>query len=840
MRNKFLLSLFFGVIIALFSIMPVSQSVFAETPYNPVPYEDIGSILEQHAKDSDRVTLEVIGKSAQGHDLYGVVISNSENSGDLEKSKTLRTLMIEDPKEAQEFVDENPDVKVPFMINGSVHGNEYAGTDAVLKLIDRFGYANDDTTMSILESNIIVINVVANPDGRILGTRANSEGYDLNRDFVTIAQPETSANIDFIKEWLPMVHLDLHGYVKRSDDYPGLIEPTTGPHNPNTEHDIYIKWGLEQAKAMERELVSNKDEFETPLYKGMKGTHIPYRDAEDGWDDYPPIFTPGHTMYQGAYVATLETPNNSTDGVDWHYHAVMGALKYATENRIGMLEDQIEVFRRGVEFDHPDHEAGFFPKAYILPMNHTDPSATIQGAKRFLKSGIKVHKADESFTVDGITYDKGTYIVKMNQAMAGLANTLLWDGEDITDKVNAMYDISGWSLPELWGFDAIATDSTIDIPVTEVENIDIEGELVGEGPYEITNSSVSSIVLVNKLIKNNLNVYKASNGKYYVEKGDGDILSKAAQQTPGLILNTKAIPEDAKKLGEVNVAILKDNGQHGTRTALGELGFEVSEILPQEIADNGLSGYDVLVVNGKGRASDESYKQNIHEFVLSGGKYIAIGSNASSGAVELGLADARVISGGTNSNGIVEVNYKDTTLTAGYAEQGFGFVYNPVWYMDVEDDRVVANYADQDFFKAGFWKNSQAGQGQRSIIKGHFDTVTLLGLEVGFRDHPKNLFRLLSNAIYPGDGPILTTVTDTKKRVERYEDEFANSSTMRLLQTHLTSVGHYESNGAMDKAIKHMKSFKILIEQMKEKELVSIKLFNILNSDADLLLKKWE
>lgn len=839
MRNKFLLSLFFGVIIALFGIMPVSQSVFAETPYNPVPYEDIGSILEQHAKDSDRVTLEVIGKSAQGHDLYGVVISNSENSGDLEKSKTLRTLMIEDPKEAQEFVDENPDVKVPFMINGSVHGNEYAGTDAVLKLIDRFGYANDDTTMSILESNIIVINVVANPDGRILGTRANSEGYDLNRDFVTIAQPETSANIDFIKEWLPMVHLDLHGYVKRSDDYPGLIEPTTGPHNPNTEHDIYIKWGLEQAKAMERELVSNKDEFETPLYKGMKGTHIPYRDAEDGWDDYPPIFTPGHTMYQGAYVATLETPNNSTDGVDWHYHAVMGALKYATENRMGMLEDQIEVFRRGVEFDHPDHEAGFFPKAYILPMNHTDPSATIQGAKRFLKSGIKVHKADESFTVDGITYDKGTYIVKMNQAMAGLANTLLWDGEDITDKVNAMYDISGWSLPELWGFDAIATDSTIDIPVTEVENIDIEGELVGEGPYEITNSSVSSIVLVNKLIKNNLNVYKASNGKYYVEKGDGDILSKAAQQTSGLILNTKAIPKDAKKLGEVNVAILKDNG-HGTRTALRELGFEVSEILPQEIADNGLSDYDVLVVNGKGRDSDESYKQNIHEFVLNGGKYIAIGSNASSGAVELGLADARVISGGTNSNGIVEVNYKDTTLTAGYAEQGFGFVYNPVWYMDVEDDRVVANYADQDFFKAGFWKNSQAGQGQRSIIKGHFDTVTLLGLEVGFRDHPKNLFRLLSNAIYPGDGPILTTVTDTKKRVERYEDEFANSSTMRLLQTHLTSVGHYESNGAMDKAIKHMKSFKILIEQMKEKELVSTKLFNILNSDADLLLKKWE
>lgn len=839
-KQRFLFSLFFTFIVALFAVMPLSQTAHAQTPYNPVPYEDIGPILEKHAQDSDRVTLEILGQSALGHDLYGVVISDPED--DLEQFKSLRKEMINNPNDAREIIKENPDFKVPFLINGSIHGNEYAGTDAVLKLIDRFAYANDEETKRILENNILIFNVNNNPDGRILGTRQNGNGFDINRDHVTLSQPEAAINVDLITEWNPMVHLDLHGYVRRSNEYPGLIEPSTIPHNTNYEYDLYIKWALDQAEAMEEELVMNKQSFETDMYKNMKGTHIPYRDAVDGWDDYPPIFTPVYAINHGIYGHTLETPTNSVDGVDWHVHAVIGALNFATENKVEMTEDQLEIWRRGIEFDHPQHEADFFPRAYILPASEIDPSATIKAVNSLLRHSVEVKQADEAFTVDGKQYRKGTYIVQLDQPKASLANTLLWDGEDISEQVSSMYDISAWSLPELWGFEAIATHSSMDISVKEVEQVSTEGKLIGTGPYEITNSSVASIVLVNKLIDNNISVFKANNGNFYVEQNDGDTLKELVQQSPGITLSTKPIPENAKQIDKVNIALLKDRNEHGIRTALKQLEFQITEIEPQEIAEDGLDEYDVLVVNGSGIERGDSYKQNIDEFIDRGGKYIAIGSSASNVAAQLDLVDATINSGGRNSNGIVKVNYKDVSQTAGYADLDFGFVYNPVWYTNIESDRVIASYAEQDFFRAGFWKKPEVAQGQPAIIKGHSNAVTLLGLEVGFRAHPEHLYRLVSNAIYPGDETILTTVSGMKERVERYQEEgeFGRDDVVRLLQTHLTSVGHYAEKGSIDKATKHMKGFKLLIENLKENELVSEKVYKILNNDANSMLTKWQ
>lgn len=840
MRNQLSLKFVITFIVALFAVIPVSETAQAQTPYEPVPYEDIGAILEQHDQASDRVSLRVLGQSALGHNLYEVVISDPEV--DLEQLKETRKEMIKHPVEAQEIVDENPDFKVPILINGSIHGNEYAGTDAVLKLIDRFAYENDDETMNILENNVLVFNVVNNPDGRILGTRQNGNGFDINRDHVTLSQPEAAINVDLITDWNPMVHLDLHGYVRRSNDYPGLIEPSTVPHNPNYEYDLFIKWALAQAEGMEQELVANKDAFETDLYRNMKGTHIPYRDAVDGWDDYPPIFTPVYAINHGIYGHTLETPTNSVDGVDWHVHAVMGALKFATENKVDMTKDQLEIWRRGVEFDHPEHEEGFFPNAYILPYNDTDPSSTVKAVNALLRHSVEVKQATESFIVDGNEYEEGTYIVQMDQAKASLANTLLWDGEDITDQVSAMYDISAWNLPDLWGFDAIPTDETLSAHVKDVEQVDVEGEVIGDGPYEITNSSVASVVLVNELIEHEFSVYKGSNGNFYVEPEDGNTLHELVRQSPGMTLKTTSIPKDAQRLDQVNVAILRDGGQHGIRTALKQLGFHVTEIAPQEIAESGLHDFDVLVANGSGRHNSHVYKQHIDEFIINGGKYIAIGANASNVVVQLELADVTVNSGGRNSNGVVHVDYLDTSLTTGYKNYDFGFVYNPAWYTNVEQDRIVASYAEENFFKAGFWKNSHVAQGQPAIIKGHNPGVTLFGLEVGFRAHPQYLYRLLSNAIYPGEETILTTISSMIERVDRYEEEgeFANHGIARSLKVHLESVNHFEHKGDINKAIKHMEGFKDLLNNHNDNDMMSEKVYNIFKADTDALLTKWQ
>jgi len=75
------------------------------------------------------------------------------------------------------------DYKATIYIHGSIHGNEMAGTDACLDIIRLLAYDNSHEVQNILENAIIIINVCANPDGRIANRRQNDNYFDLNRDF---------------------------------------------------------------------------------------------------------------------------------------------------------------------------------------------------------------------------------------------------------------------------------------------------------------------------------------------------------------------------------------------------------------------------------------------------------------------------------------------------------------------------------------------------------------------------------------------------------------------------------------------------------------------------------
>ncbi|SFD54189.1 Zinc carboxypeptidase [Bacillus sp. OV194] len=758
-------------------------SLFNSENYNFTKYSKIGQQLLKIQKQSHRMTVTKYGKSANGRDMYVVTIADQKAKGQLGFYKKLRKEMFKNPEKAQVFIDKHPDVKVPVMINGSIHGTEFAGSDAVLQLIERFAKNNDADTKQILKNQILIFNVVANPDGRIDATRFNGNGIDLNRDFITQSQPETQAMVSLIKEWNPMVFLDLHGYVKDygGPDKPGLIEPCTPPHNPNYEYDLFSNWAMNQAKAMESEIVSNRKDYKNTNtstskvdYQNMTGAYIPQRDDTAGWDDYPPIFTPMYAMYHGSYGYTLETPTNDWDGVKWHYDAVMGALNYASEHKTSMVKDQIEVFKRGINFDHPFHKKGFFPKAYILPSDPTDSSATEKAVSHLMKNDIEVSKSKKTFNFNGKTYPAGTYIVNMSQAKAGLANTMLWDGEDITDDTPAMYDISAWSLPELWGFDAIQVpaDSNLKFSLQDVKSAHDEGKLIGKGPYKIPNTSVKSVELANKLINRGYAVQRGTDGSFYIKSRVNHDLMQFVRKS-GLIVKSAAIPNQVQNVKQLHVTILKDGGMgknqshSGTKLALERLGFNVRELAPRDLAVQGLGNTDVFFYNGtsnlisyknskanaefglENEAQFQALKKNITDFVNGGGKYIAIGSGAASATKTLGLTNVTINKGNPDSNGIVRVDYNHSALTQGYNESDYGFVYGPVWYTNTDGYETAASFKNSsEFFMAGHWKNHQAAQGQAVIIKDQSKDVTLMGIEAGFRDHTDYLFRLLSNAVY--------------------------------------------------------------------------------------------
>lgn len=751
-----------------------SGSLFNAENYDFLKYSQLPAFLQNLAEQSNRITVKVQGQSAEGRPMYVVTVSQPEDKGKFGYYQGLRKLMFKNPDKAQAFIDKHPDFKAPIFINASIHGTEFVGTDAVTQLLERFALQNDAETQSILQNNILIFNVTANPDGRVDATRFNGNGIDLNRDFVTQSQPETKQTVELLTEWNPMVMLDLHGYVKHyAPNKQGLIEPCTPPHNPNYEYDLYQKWAVAQAEAMEAEIMGNQSEYEGTIYQNMVGTYIPQRDDAEGWDDYPPIFTPMYAMYHGAYGYTLEAPTNDLDGVKWQYDAIMGALKYATANKSEMIKDQIEVFKRGINFDHPFHADGFFPNAYILPVDETDPTVTEKAVQHLLNNDVEVEVAKQLFSADGVTYPAGTYLVKLDQAKAGLANTLLWDGEDISDQVSAMYDISAWSLPELWGFAANPTYTEVTTVTAKVTRVDGQGELIGKGPYLIPNSSVKAVELVNNLLNQGIAVQRDGQGNFYVAAQKGNAL-KAAVQASGLTVTTAAsVPSGATALEALQVAILKDGGMNkqqshsGTKLALERLGFHVTERTPVEVATQGLGDADVFFYSGNERLIEyvnsnankefglqskeqqDAFKANVTAFVNGGGKYVAVGASASRATQKLGLATASVSTGSSNANGIVQVDYAATPLTYGYGADDIGFVYRPVWYTNTAGYTVAATLDDSPgFFLAGHWQNRSAAQGQAVILKDNTQDVTLIGLEAGFRDHTDYLFRLLSNAVF--------------------------------------------------------------------------------------------
>jgi hypothetical protein len=153
------------------------------------------ALLEQIAADPDAntMTLTVVGLTAQERPLHQVVFGLGATQNGT--PKTMPTTMV----------------------LGSQHGNEPAGRDASLKLIRDLAYAdledpsNADLKRLLQEQTIVVV-PSANPDGREAGSRANSRGFDINRDHLRLETEEARTFADVILEWAPFMALDLHEY----------------------------------------------------------------------------------------------------------------------------------------------------------------------------------------------------------------------------------------------------------------------------------------------------------------------------------------------------------------------------------------------------------------------------------------------------------------------------------------------------------------------------------------------------------------------------------------------------------------------------------------------------
>ena len=182
--------------------------------------------LQKMDRESDRMTVVEIGKTAEGRSQYTAIVTSPENHEQLAQFKEMnRRLALADGVTDDEARQLARDGRVVVWIDGGLHATEVLGAAQLIELTYRLNSATDSETMRILDDAIVLLTNI-NPDGMELVSnwymREPDErrrsiggvprlyqkyiGHDNNRDFYMMNQPESeNANRVMYREWYPAI-----------------------------------------------------------------------------------------------------------------------------------------------------------------------------------------------------------------------------------------------------------------------------------------------------------------------------------------------------------------------------------------------------------------------------------------------------------------------------------------------------------------------------------------------------------------------------------------------------------------------------------------------------------
>ncbi|MFI2488387.1 M14 family zinc carboxypeptidase [Promicromonospora kroppenstedtii] len=768
-------------------------------------HADLAPRLQRLMERSDRVSTQVVGQSTEGRDLYLVTVTAPESAAETARQAAWREEIRDRPNLAAHDSALRSGYKTPIWMTANIHGDEWEGTDAALRVVDRLATADDRATRQTLARHRIVFSLTLNPDGRTHATRPTSLGLDANRDMITLATPEARSYVRTLQAVQPLLAADFHGYT-------GVLqlEPAGPPHGENYEYDLLLPHGYAIARQVEDDVVAADIAGNTyydpgtgrAVEKDTGFVKIPYRDTPSGWDDYPPVFTAQYAALHGAVTTTVElplgrtgattTPADSAVDTEVAVTAMTSMIDYVHRTSDAMLAGQVETFRRGVagapkvalttrnvahvpgpdEWKRhwgttDDQEPVRLPRAYVIPVGEDQRSSSDAEdlVDTLLFHGIEVGRLDAPARVPGTgtTYPAGSYVVDLHQPLRGLANSLLGLGSDISAKVPGMYDISAWSLAELWGATVDPVGVTTDGPVGRTTLLHAPVEHGGVVPHErylrFDLAGVADHRALNDLLGQDVDARLTADGGVVVgPDGRGPAVVAAGRYGIDLGASTRAEYRSAEPAEDLTIAYV---GDQDDRLALTALGFDdLVAVSAGGIGTSaavgrptGLEGADVLWVGTTldlppGTAGHE----HVRSWLRDGGAIVGRGAGAFAAAKSFGLVSGTAVTGDEAGNGIIETDTPGDVL--GDHPQDRGFVYPAVWFTDVGPGTTAElTYGS---FLAGHWSSSgrgpgpEAASGRIAAVSGKIGQARafVFGTSVFFRTHPRGGLSQAGTAIH--------------------------------------------------------------------------------------------
>jgi hypothetical protein len=694
----------------------------------------------------DRFDWWSLGHNDQGRDIWAVVVNaleTPEQQRDYERWQQLRAVQLTNPQAAQALLEEwGADVKMPVFIEANIHGNEQEGADAMMQAIrdlTTLPRGSNEVVDKILDNTIVAIIPNQNPDGRIANTRANANGFDMNRDLMVQSQREMQLNTTFQLEYLAPVMLALHGYVN-----PTLVDGLTKPHNFGLEYDIFLGWNQRRLDANQAALAAIGQGITRPVnqWNASGGGTSGNPAIAEGWDDWGPFYTQTYGAFFGVDGSTWEICSNAACGGRFGskrsaYIGFYSSTDFWIDNKADILWDQSEIFRRGADgasrpnccddpflqargFDETNHNWMYeYPKAYVIPfvdgpanapsphrgVQRSDPEAN-RLAQFLVDNGIEVSRANQDVVWQGTTYPRHSYVVWMDQPLRGLAENFLGEGTDISDRITQLYAPPGAWSHVTWGADVVeipAGDDSFDPQTVPFNLNDLKGGVRGGRAdwYSLTVDSPTAVRTVNALLQDGVTgevaeePFESSSGGpmpagtliFPNDPATVAALTAAGEEAGLWFERTRGPKPETTALNRApRIAVLAGGTTSDISFSLRSLGFDAVHVPTtgtnsiNTAAQDPLLDYDVIYNSGSGfptGAANATAQARIAAFFERGGGYVG---SLNAGATF--LAGAGQVSGLTyasqTGSGIslwINTGGLDSPVTGALPEQGY--LYHP-------------------------------------------------------------------------------------------------------------------------------------------------------------------
>lgn len=540
------------------------------------PHHMLMRYLDRLAATSPRIRLDTVAHTFEGREVMMVVVTSEANQRRIDDIRA-DAARLADPRGAAPAELAALAGRAPAIawLGFTVHGPEASGVEAAIALLYQLAAGQDADTRMVLDSTVVLIDPVQNPDGHerqvqdVLrmrtalgvpvhpasrihsgnwpGPRTSHYYFDLNRDWYAQSHPETRGRTAAMLQWWPHVAADLHEMGSNSTYF---FPPPMAPVNRIVHESIRQWWDIYAA--------ANIAAFDANGWSYFR---------REGYDEFYPGYGSSWPLYAGAVGMTYEQASSRggairradgtvltlAEAARHHYAAAWATVTTTARRRADRVRDFV-AYRQSAISD----VARTPLRAVAFARDSSGRADSL--ARKLIANGIEVRQLGAATQAGGATVygesaartatlPAGSYVVDLAQPQGRLARALLepeapLDSAFLADELalrragesERFYDMTAWSLPLTFNVRAWALGAAPAGTAAAAFPAAPAAPAVGRYGYAFAPGSESAIRLLAALLADSVRVWYAPHSftSGGVEFPKGGFVVRAAANDSGV------------------------------------------------------------------------------------------------------------------------------------------------------------------------------------------------------------------------------------------------------------------------------------------------------------------